>query len=110
MPWKARSAMEEKFSFIMEWMANQSTMTELCRSFGISRTLGYVYIKRYLQEGRSGLRDAQGPAAGLEQDRHLRGEAHHAAAQEQAAVRTAEHSRAFRGRHRREGTASGFHD
>ena len=57
MPWKARSAMEEKFSFIMEWMANQSTMTELCRSFGISRTLGYAYIRRYRQEGRAGLEE-----------------------------------------------------
>ena len=57
MPWKARSAMEEKFSFVMEWLANQTTMKELCRSFGISRTLGYAYIKRFFQEGHAGLEE-----------------------------------------------------
>ena len=25
MPWKARRAMQEKFSFVMEWLANQTT-------------------------------------------------------------------------------------
>ncbi len=57
MPWKARSAMEEKFSFVMEWLANQTTMKELCRSFGISRTLGYAYIRRYFQDGYAGLEE-----------------------------------------------------
>ena len=57
MPWKARSAMEEKFSFVMEWLANQTTMKELCRSFGISRTLGYAYINRFFQEGHAGLEE-----------------------------------------------------
>jgi transposase InsO family protein len=55
MPW--RSAMEEKNSFIMEWMAEGSSVTELCRAYGISRTLGYRYIDRYLESGREGLEE-----------------------------------------------------
>ena len=50
MPWQARSAMEEKHSFIMEWLADGSSVTELCKEFRISRTLGYAYINRYLTE------------------------------------------------------------
>jgi transposase InsO family protein len=55
MPWKERSAMEEKTSFIMEWQADGVTVAELCRSFGISRTLGYSYIRRFKQGGWKGL-------------------------------------------------------
>ncbi len=37
MPWKERSAVAERVSFILEWQAGQSSVAELCRSFGISR-------------------------------------------------------------------------
>jgi len=57
MPWKERSAMDEKTSFIMEWMADGVSVTELCKAFGISRTLGYVYIRRYLKDGMQGLEE-----------------------------------------------------
>jgi putative transposase len=55
MPWKERSAMEEKHSFIMEYLADGTSVTELCRAFGISRALGYKYIRRYWEEGEAGL-------------------------------------------------------
>ena len=57
MPWKERSAMEEKRSFIMEYLADGTSVTELCQAFGISRTLGYKYIRRYLEEGSAGLEE-----------------------------------------------------
>ena len=57
MPWKERSAMEEKTSFIMEWLAEGTTVSDLCRSFGISRTLGYTYIHRFMEEGWKGLEE-----------------------------------------------------
>jgi transposase InsO family protein len=57
MPWKESTAMEEKQSFIMEWLSGETTMVELCRSFGISRTLGYKYIGRYLMRGSEGLEE-----------------------------------------------------
>src|SRR5208337_2748610 len=50
-----RSAMEEKHSFIMEYLADGTSVTELCQAFGISRTLGYKYIRRYWEEGEAGL-------------------------------------------------------
>jgi len=55
MPWQERSAMEEKASFIFEWESGESTVSALCESFGISRTLAYRYIGRYLDHGRAGL-------------------------------------------------------
>ena len=57
MPWKERSAMEEKRSFIMEYLADGTSVTELCQAFGISRTLGYKYIRRFLEEGSAGLEE-----------------------------------------------------
>jgi len=55
MPWQARSTMDEKASFIFEWESGESTISALCESFGISRTLAYRYINRYLDYGRPGL-------------------------------------------------------
>lgn len=57
MPWKESSAMQEKQSFIMEWLSGEASVTALCKEFGISRTLGYIYINRYLQSGREGLEE-----------------------------------------------------
>ena len=57
MPWQERSAMDEKASFIFEWESGESTVSALCESFGISRTLAYRYIGRYLDHGRAGLID-----------------------------------------------------
>ena len=41
----------------MEWMADGISVTELCRTFGISRTLGYTYIRRYFKDGLKGLEE-----------------------------------------------------
>jgi transposase InsO family protein len=57
MPWKQRTVVQEKQSFIMEWRAEGVSVSELCRAFGISRTLGYAYIKRYQQYGFAGLEE-----------------------------------------------------
>ena len=45
----------EKTSFIFEWESGESTVSALCEAFGISRTLAYRYIGRYLRKGRLGL-------------------------------------------------------
>jgi transposase InsO family protein len=47
--------MDEKASFILEWESGESTVKALCESFGISRTLAYRYISRYLDHGLAGL-------------------------------------------------------
>ena len=40
MPWKDMSIMDAKIEFINEFLSGAWSMAELCRQFGISRTLG----------------------------------------------------------------------
>lgn len=55
MPWKETTTMEQKVEFISEWNTNQYSLTELCRSYGISRPTAYRLIKRYQEFGLPGL-------------------------------------------------------
>ena len=55
MPWKDVSIMDEKFWFINEFRSGYWTMKDLCKAFGISRTLGYKYLHRYEDYGFQGL-------------------------------------------------------
>ena len=55
MPWKASSVMEEKLRFVLEYERDEQTMRELCRSFGIARETGYVWLRRYRERGPVGL-------------------------------------------------------
>jgi len=57
MPWRERSAMEEKASFILEWESGEHTFKALCKSYGVSRALGYRLVLRYLLRGVEGLRE-----------------------------------------------------
>jgi transposase-like protein len=101
--------MEEKFSVVMEWLANQTTMTELCRSFGISRTLGYAYIRRYMRDGHAGLEEMpRAPRRVWNKTSSCVRETHYTVAQEQAALRTADHSRAVSRCDRLKSTACSF--
>ena len=55
MTWKVKTKMEQKVEFIHEWLTGKYTITELCRSFGISRPTAYKLIARYESNGISGL-------------------------------------------------------
>ena len=55
MPWKETSAMDEKLQFIAAVLSGDETMTALCACFGISRETGYLWKRRYLEDGVSGL-------------------------------------------------------
>lgn len=57
MSFKEWSAMQQKKLFITEYYADGVSFAELCRAFGVSRTLGYKYLKRYLQFGEAGLEE-----------------------------------------------------
>ena len=57
MPWRKRSAMDEKASFILEWESGQQTFKALCKSYGVSRTLGYRLVVRYMLRGVAGLQE-----------------------------------------------------
>ena len=56
MPWKERTIMEQKIEFICEWRTGKYTITELCKSFDISRPTAYKIISRFEKDGYNGLR------------------------------------------------------
>jgi len=49
--------MDAKVKFISEVLEGIYGMTDLCRSYGISRKTGYKWLNRYLAEGPSALHD-----------------------------------------------------
>lgn len=55
MPWKETSAMDERVKFIADWLSGDYGKSELCAVYGISRPTGYKWIKRYVEEGASGV-------------------------------------------------------
>jgi transposase InsO family protein len=57
MPWKASSVMDERMRFVLEHEAEQYSMSELCRMYGVSRETGYYWLRRYRQGGPEALRD-----------------------------------------------------
>lgn len=57
MPWKTTTTMEQKIEFICEWRTGKYTITELCKSFGISRPTAYKLIHRFENQGFEGLKE-----------------------------------------------------
>lgn len=55
MPWKDTTTMEQKVEFICEWLSGNYKITELCKSFGISRPSAYLLISKYEKYGIEGL-------------------------------------------------------
>jgi len=56
MPWKERTAMEQKIEFICEWRTGKHTITKLCKNFEISRPTAYKLIDRFEKQSYEGLR------------------------------------------------------
>lgn len=54
MPWKERSQLDQKVSFIARLLDGE-LMSDLCKEFGISRKTGYKFLRRYEHEGLDGL-------------------------------------------------------
>jgi transposase InsO family protein len=57
MPWKVTTTMEQKIEFICEWRTGKYTITELCKSFKISRPTAYKLINRFENRGFEGLKE-----------------------------------------------------
>ena len=57
MPWKESTTMSLRFEFVKFALADSSSISELCRRFGISRKTGYKWINRFQASGYSGLAD-----------------------------------------------------
>ena len=56
MPWKASSVMEERLRFVARLLDGEG-MSDVCRSFGISRKTGYKIFNRYKKHGLEALCD-----------------------------------------------------
>jgi len=57
MPWKESRASDERLKFVAGLLSGDSTMTDLCRHFGISRKTGYKWKKRHEVGGAAALID-----------------------------------------------------
>jgi DNA-binding MarR family transcriptional regulator len=54
MPWKVKTAMEQKIEFTCEWRTGKYSIRELCRSLEISRPTAYRLIDRFERLGFEG--------------------------------------------------------
>ena len=48
--------MEQRLAFVVEWSKHETSMAELCRSFGISRKTGYQLVAHFHADGLDGLK------------------------------------------------------
>lgn len=57
MPWRETCAMDERMRFVIAATAEGAVLSQVCEAFGISRTVGYKWLRRYAAEGIDGLKD-----------------------------------------------------
>jgi transposase InsO family protein len=57
MTWHSTDPVNERLKFVAAAQAGNSSMTDLCAEFGISRKTGYKILRRYEEEGPESLRD-----------------------------------------------------
>jgi len=55
MPWKETCVMDLKMRLINDWLRDDFSVSELARSYGISRKTVYKWVSRYQTEGPAGL-------------------------------------------------------
>ncbi len=58
MPWKVKEVMDQRIEFVAGALSREKTVSELCQGYGISRTTGHHWIRRYREVGSfAGLRE-----------------------------------------------------
>jgi putative transposase len=57
MAWQETRVVDSRMMFVVEVLKGDSSMLELCESFGVSRKTGYKWLERYAAEGPAGLED-----------------------------------------------------
>lgn len=57
MPWNEQTPMDQKTQFLSEYLRGSLSFAEVCRRYEVSRKTGYKWIRRYDDEGPSGLVD-----------------------------------------------------
>ena len=55
MPWRNFFPEDQRVQFVVEALHGPSSITDLCRTFGISRKTGYKWLARYDEDGATGL-------------------------------------------------------
>ncbi len=58
MAWKTMDVREQRVRFVVAAYRREKTLAELCREFGISRPVGYEWLKRYRQGGVAAIAEA----------------------------------------------------
>src|SRR5262245_1769040 len=48
--------MQQRLAFVVQWLKHETSMAELCRSYGISRQTGYELLEKYEAQGVDGLK------------------------------------------------------
>lgn len=56
MPWKQNSIIEQREKLVLAMLRRRESARVICRRLGISRQTAYKYLRRYKQEGQSGLK------------------------------------------------------
>ncbi len=57
MPWMETCIMSERIKLVADFLEGRASMSALCRHYGISRRVGYKWVKRFKDEGPEGLLD-----------------------------------------------------
>lgn len=57
MPWNISDPVKERTRFVVAAAERETNFTELCRQFGVSREIGYKWLRRYETQGPSGLEE-----------------------------------------------------
>jgi len=57
MPWREATVTSERFEFVVLAGQDDANIQQLCRRYGISRTTGYKWLRRWQTDGVAGLDD-----------------------------------------------------
>lgn len=57
MSWEVFKVEEQRLLVVQAYVLGNSSMTDICQTFGISRKTGYKWYHRYLEHGEEGLKD-----------------------------------------------------
>jgi transposase InsO family protein len=49
MPWRCETVMDLRIEFVVQAKKKETSMSKLCKQFGISRPTGYLWLRRYEQ-------------------------------------------------------------
>lgn len=57
MAWENYKVEQQRLQAVQAYVSGESSMTHICKQFGISRKTGYKWYQRFLEQGEEGLKD-----------------------------------------------------